>query len=129
VSRKGIETLELALILPAILLLGLGSVEFSRALTVQQVLTDAAREGARHAVLVESTSSVVKERVGEHLRIGNIDPTAAEVTITPTSLSGTKSGTRITVEVKVAYRNVSWLAVPKYLGQATLGSTCSMRHE
>lgn len=127
--RKGLETVELALTLPFIVLFGLGVIEFSRALTVQQVLTNAAREGARQAILPDSSVEAVKEKVAENLRIGSIDPTAGVVGVTPSSLSGSKSGTAVTVNVQVPYHKVSWLPVPQYLGNAVLGSQCSMRHE
>jgi Flp pilus assembly protein TadG len=42
---------EFALILPLLLLLLIGIVEFARAWNVYEVLTDAAREGARNAVV------------------------------------------------------------------------------
>ncbi len=128
-TRGGFETLEFALILPVLLALGLGSVEFSRALSVQQVLTNAAREGAREAILPASTVSEVEDVIAENLKIGRVDATVTDVTITPASLNGLKSGTKITVDVRVPYSAVSWLPVPRYLGNAILGSGCTMRHE
>ena len=115
--------------MPFIIMFALGVIEFSRALTVQQVLTNAVREGARQATLDGSSSAEVKEKVAENLTIGKIDSTAGEVTITPTSLDGAKSGTTVTVAVQVPYNKVSWLPMPRYLGNTVLGSQCSMRHE
>jgi Flp pilus assembly protein TadG len=128
-TRRAFETVEFALILPLLMTLGLGGIEFSRALSVQQVLTNAAREGAREAVLPASSVSEVEGVVAENLKIGRIDATAVDVTITPASLNGLKSGNRITVGVRVPYSKVSWLPVPRYLGNAFLGSECTMRHE
>ncbi len=46
-NRKGSAVLEMALILPILLTLLFGIIEFSRVLSVKQVITNAAREGAR----------------------------------------------------------------------------------
>ena len=127
--RKGLETVEFALILPFIVTFGLRVIEFSRALTVQQVLTSAAREGAREAVLPNSTIDGVKATVVENLKVGRVDPAAGQIDITPSSLSGAKSGTGVTVDVRVPYGSVSWLPMPRYLGNTVLGSQCTMRHE
>lgn len=128
-APNGIEALELAMILPVILVLGLGATEFSRALQVQQVLTNAAREGTRQAILPKSTVDEVETVVAEYLKIGKVDAVDATVETTPTSLNGLKSGTEITVVVKVPYSKVSWLASPRSLGDVVLSSHCTMRHE
>jgi Flp pilus assembly protein TadG len=49
--RKGQATVEFALVLPLVLLLLVGMLEFARAWNLHQTLTDAVREGARRAVL------------------------------------------------------------------------------
>jgi Flp pilus assembly protein TadG len=48
---SGQALVEMALVLPALLLLTLGIIEFSRAFNAKQAVNDAAREGARHAVV------------------------------------------------------------------------------
>jgi len=50
-NRSGQAAVELALVLPIILLLAIGMLEFARAWNLHQALTDAVREGARRAVL------------------------------------------------------------------------------
>lgn len=128
-SRRGVETLEFAMVLPLIMMLGLGIVEFSRAMTVQQILTNAAREGAREAVLPDSSVAEVRDLIAANVRTGRIDPNAVEVTLNPASLSGVKSGVTITVNLQVPYGDVSWVPMPKYLANAVLSSECAMRHE
>jgi Flp pilus assembly protein TadG len=54
-NDHGQALVEIALILPVLLLLVLGIIEFGRAFTDQQAVTDAAREGARHAVVDDDT--------------------------------------------------------------------------
>jgi Flp pilus assembly protein TadG len=52
-NRKGQALVEFALVLPLILLLVVGMLEFARAWNLHQVMTDAVREGARRAVLAD----------------------------------------------------------------------------
>lgn len=52
--RNGQATVEFALVLPLVLLLLVGMLEFARAWNLHQTLTDAVREGARRAVLANT---------------------------------------------------------------------------
>ena len=69
---------EAAITIPVILLISVGIFEFGRAYQVQQVLTNAAREGARVAVLNGTTDDQVKTVVRTYLTDGGltaVDPT------------------------------------------------------
>lgn len=50
-KEKGAVAVEMAIVLPLLLLILLGIIEFGRVLNVQVSLTQAAREGARHAAI------------------------------------------------------------------------------
>ena len=54
--------MEFALILPVILLSMVGMLEFARAWNLHQVMTDAAREGARRAVIPDATAPTHRPR-------------------------------------------------------------------
>lgn len=120
---------EFALVLPVLLLMGFGAIEFSRALTVQQVLTNAAREGARAGIVPNATKSDATNKVKENVTVGNIDPEAVAITVTPDVLYDATSGDDINVRVQVPYMDVTWLPVPRFLGDVILSSECTMRHE
>jgi Flp pilus assembly protein TadG len=53
-NRKGQALVEFALVLPLVLLLVVGMLEFARAWNLHQTMTDAVREGARRAVLANT---------------------------------------------------------------------------
>ena len=53
-NRKGQALVEFALVLPLLLLLVVGMLEFARAWNLHQTMTDAVREGARRAVLADA---------------------------------------------------------------------------
>jgi Flp pilus assembly protein TadG len=50
-KERGAVAVEMAIVLPVLLLLVIGIMEFGRAWNVQVSLTEAAREGARHAAI------------------------------------------------------------------------------
>ncbi len=85
----GQELVEYALILPLLLLLLLGIMEFSRVMMTYNTLSNAAREGARAAVVPMSDSAVPNtvrtavERVTSHL---NPEPAVA-VTLNSTTVT------------------------------------------
>ena len=71
-NERGTALLETALTLPLILLVSVGIFEFGRAYQIDQVITNAAREGARVAVLPGSTVDAVKSRVQAYLDAGRV---------------------------------------------------------
>jgi len=71
-AESGQALMEAALTLPLLLLVSVGIFEFGRAYQTWQVLTNAAREGARVAVLPNTTSDDVKARVVAYMRSGQL---------------------------------------------------------
>jgi Flp pilus assembly protein TadG len=71
-SEKGAALLEAAITVPIILLISVGIFEFGRAYQTWQVLTNAAREGARLAVITGSTDADVTTRVRNYMQAGSL---------------------------------------------------------
>jgi len=78
-NERGTALLETAMTLPLLLIVSVGIFEFGRAFQTWQVLTNAAREGARLAVLPNSTDAGVKARVKSYLATGQLTATPAIV--------------------------------------------------
>ena len=101
-DQRGAALLEMAFTLPLLLLISVSIFEFGRAFEVWQVLTNAAREGARVAVLPGISDAMVSARVQQYANAGVLD-----VGVTPTVTvqrnstisygSGTASGSKVTV--------------------------------
>jgi Flp pilus assembly protein TadG len=72
-NERGAALLEAAITVPIILLISVGIFEFGRAYQTWQVLTNAAREGARLAVIEGSTDATVRTRVNDYLAGGGLD--------------------------------------------------------
>jgi Flp pilus assembly protein TadG len=79
-SQAGAELVEFALVLPILLLVFGGIVDFGLLLQRQQVVTTASREGARLAVLPGYTNADVQARVREFVQEGINSPGATPVT-------------------------------------------------
>lgn len=71
-SERGSAMVETALTIPLLLLLSVSVYEFGRAFQHWQVLTNAAREGARIAVLPGTTDDAVEARVASYLEAGQL---------------------------------------------------------
>jgi Flp pilus assembly protein TadG len=71
-SERGAALVESAMILPLIMLISVGIFEFGRAYQTSQVLTNAAREGARLAVLEGRTDTDVRARVNKYVTDGGL---------------------------------------------------------
>lgn len=126
-KRPGVAAVEFALVVPFFILLLLGMIEFGRGLMVQQMLINATREGARHAVLPESTVQSVKTTVAQFLADSSISVSASGVTVSPDPTTALNNE-QITVSVQVPYSNISWIP-GSHLTGLTLRATTKMRSE
>ena len=107
-----------------------GIVEVGRLIMVQQVISNAAREGARMAVVPGRTDdqviAVVDDYVTRSMRRDVTVMTGYTRTIAP-SLSTAAPYERIAVTVSVAYSDVAWL--DSFLGSPTMLARAYMRKE
>ena len=104
-------------------------IEYGRMVMVQQVITNASREGARLAVLDGASKTEIETRVDEYLTSASIDTTLAVVEVLPDPPTNAAFGDPITVTVSIPFAEVSWLPSPMYLGGKTLTATTVMRRE
>lgn len=130
---RGQALVEFAIIIPILLAVLLGIVEFARAWQIQQVVTNAAREGARVGVINTNGSAEVYAAIQVYLESANVDISQADWT-TGTVLSST-SGDPDTVMVSYNYTYSLFGPVMNLLGggatpgSVTLSSTSIMRNE
>jgi Flp pilus assembly protein TadG len=128
--------------LPLLLLVSVGIFEFGRAFQTWQVLTNAAREGARLAVMPDPVAGSVETRVRAYLTAGQLDPTAvanATVAVDPATTvdiggGATATASLVTVtypfEFMVLQPVASLLVSGSKAGDPiTLTATATMRNE
>ena len=94
---------------------------------VQQVITNASREGARRAVLDGATTTAIENIVNDYLGEGSI--TGAEIDVIPNPPNDAGHGDPVTVTVTIGFDEVSWLASPMFLRETNLSATTVMRRE
>jgi Flp pilus assembly protein TadG len=139
-NERGTALLETALTLPLILLVSVSIFEFGRAYQMEQVLTNAAREGARVAVLPGASSSDVESRVVGYLNSGQVpNASTASVIVTPnvpiTIGAGTANGSRVTVNYPFSFMVLNPVARLVVSGSSagsaplTMSASAEMRNE
>jgi len=100
-NRRGAATVELAICLPLMVTVILGSIETTNAIFLKQRLTSAAYEGARSATSPGQTVSGATTAATNVLTAFKIS--GSTVTITPTVGTATTTGTTVTVSVSAPF--------------------------
>ena len=122
---------ESAMVLPILLLVSVSIFEFGRAYQTWQVLTNAAREGARASVLPNGASAAVETRVRQYMSDGQLPEFAsAGVTVdrgaTIMVNGANQTASQITIDYPFTFivlQPVAQLVVPT----STTGSALNMR--
>jgi Flp pilus assembly protein TadG len=97
-DERGAALLEAAVTIPLILLISVAIFEFGRAYQTWQVLTNAAREGARIAVITGTTDAEVKSAVTNYMTIGRLaNVSANDVSLQRAEPLGSSTGSRVTI--------------------------------
>ena len=128
---------EAAIALPLLLLVVLGIIDFGRLFQRYEVLTNAAREGARVAVLPGYSATDVEKRVEQYLASGGLDSGLATPTVAAAAPIPLPAGPCITLTtVSVTYPHTySYVGgIVRVFGGAGFGTTqltatASMRSE
>ena len=98
-DERGASAVEFGLIVPILLILVLGIIEFGHAFQVQGTLSAAAREGARAMALRNDQSQAI-DAVQEAASALDPGVTAAQISITPAScpVGVTTTNVRLTID-------------------------------
>jgi Flp pilus assembly protein TadG len=111
--RRGVATVEFALVLPFLLLLLLGMWEVGRMLHIQQSLSNAAREGGRQASTGLLTNSQVQQVVLDYLNRNSVPTTNATVTVVNVTRGGDVTEAvqmdKLQVDVSVPVQDFRWV--------------------
>jgi Flp pilus assembly protein TadG len=131
--------IEAAMTLPLLLFVCIGIIEFGRLYQTWQVMTNAAREGARIAVLPTPVTGGPEARVRQYLQSGSLkSDSSVGVTVTPVTgnigSGGTASGSKVTVTYPFTFMVMQPIAQLVVSGSTvgepiTLTATTTMRNE
>ncbi len=125
--RSGAAAVELAMVMPIFCTLIFAQIEAARLGMVTQMLTIAARQGARVAVIPGKTQTDVQAAVNAVLNNTNIP--VGTVTPSPSTWQTDAGGTAITVSLSVPYNQVSWFGTPMYFGSTVLKGSATLSSE
>jgi Flp pilus assembly protein TadG len=135
-NQRGAALLETAITLPLVLLVTVSIFEFGRAYQTWQVLTNAAREGARVAVIAGHTDTQVTDAVRTYMQNGQLPAHAsANVSVNRNVPFGATTASTVTVSYPFQFtvlNPVVRLVTPSSTtGQGTTNmvASASMRNE
>jgi len=128
-NRGGAAAVEFALVAPVFFGFTLGMVEIGRGVMVQQILTNASREGCRQSVLDGATTSAVNTFVKSYLSAASVPSGGVNVSITPSLPTASGYTGPVTVSVAVPFSEVNWGPSPIFLNGKTLTATTTMQRE
>ena len=124
-NRRGNAVVEMALVMPILLLLVFGITEFGRAWMTVNILHTASREGARLAVVTGPDVTAVEIRVNEVCNAAVITPTS----ITVTGPDPFDVARRVTVTVTADFVVIPGKILNMIEPVIPLTATTTMRHE
>lgn len=144
----GQSLVEFVLVLPVLLVLVFGIIEFANAWRTSQIVTNAAREGAREAVLPGTTDSEITTRINDYLSNSGLDASKANITLEcdaseppdgtfeePNSCDGSGEAERVNIQFEFTFSflgpmiNFMSGSGGDQFGTITLDATTIMRNE
>ena len=128
-SESGTSAVELALLLPVLMMILFGIIEFGMALYRQAILTNASREGARLGIVLSTppiTNAAVTAKIDAYLTAAGINP--GTVTRNAPVLTG-GIGSNVIVTLTLPYTYVVLPGLTSITPSINLVATTVMRHE
>jgi len=108
----------------------LGIAECGRMIMVQEILVNAAREGARASTLPGATDPPIDTTVSNYLNAAGVNASSCTITLTPAESTNPGTGTPMYSTVSVPCSSVSWLSTTSpYFTGMTLSATVIMLHQ
>lgn len=134
ICKKGVAAIEFAIILPLLIVLVFGIIEFSLLLYDKQVITNASREGARSGIVYRYPDKVtdveITDVVNTYCSSYLITFGSPNAPVTNVTRTGFGAGDELTVAVTYDY---DFLVLPGFIasltGGKTLNATTRMRME
>lgn len=132
-KRRGVHLVEFAFVAPVLFALIIGIIELGRGLMVQQLLTEAARRGARSGVIEGTSSAKIKSAVTDYLGTVGVNGSNAGISVNDAPVDTVEAQnmpayTEITVLVSVPVSSCTWVPAGWFLS-GTISGQFTMRRE
>lgn len=130
-KRHGNVILEAALVLPILLMLAFGTIEFGYFFFVKNNVQGAAREGVRASIAPGATNADVNAAVATSMGNAGLSQSGYTVTTVPANVSTAAAGASVQVTVQCTWGTVGGGARPMRLMSAnkSVRGTATMRKE
>ena len=125
-QRKGQSLVETALVIPILLLILTGIIDFGMLFNNYLVVSNASREGARSAA-IGSTDAQINTVVNNVA--STLDPAKLTVNITPDQTAGRSTGSSVVVTVQYKYSMITPIIGAILPGPIELKTSTTMRCE
>ena len=124
-NRRGVATVELAVVLPIVIALLLGVWEVGRALAVEEVLCNAVSVGGRAASTGLNSAAQVQAAVTNYLALAGLPTQNVTVTVSDLANPGTDPAAasaldQIQVSVSIPVADVSWSGTSMFMPASAL---------
>ena len=130
---EGQSLVEFAILLPILMAVVIGIFEFGRAWNTQQVLTNAAREGVRLAVIPTSSMGDVQTAISDRLSEAGLNPGLGVMTVEGMGVYGTPTSVSVSYPFEFTFLGpiVAFLGGGEgdTPGDITLNTEITMRNE
>ncbi|WP_442959772.1 TadE/TadG family type IV pilus assembly protein [Pseudarthrobacter sp.] len=107
-SERGAAAVEFAILLPVLLMLVLGTIEFGRAYNAQITLTNAARDGVRVMAIANDPTGAKTAAQNAAASVSTTIPTS-DITLTTNTCS---TGNQVTLTIKYTLSTITGIAGP-----------------
>lgn len=114
--RRGNAVLDMALVLPILLSVAFGTVEYGYYFFVKNTLQGASREGARRAIVSGATLPLVTTAVNNAMSAGGFPTNKYTVAVSPSTWATDPAGTDITVTVSATWSTIGIQPLPDAMG-------------
>jgi Flp pilus assembly protein TadG len=115
-ARRGVSVLEMALVLPILLMLSFGAVDYGYFLYVKNTVQGAAQAGARAAIPSDATNAKVTSIISSMMTAAGLQSSSYQVTCNPSDVSTAAAGSPVTVTITCTWANVGLHALPVAMG-------------
>jgi Flp pilus assembly protein TadG len=128
-SRRGTTVVEAAIVLPLLLLVIFGLIEYGSMLLRLQQIENVSRQAARLAATPDATQGQVEALITQMMSNAGLGSSGYTKTITPMNPASAVRGDQISVRIQVTYANIAITNAPLIPVPTTVARTVVMAKE
>ena len=114
--RRGASVLEMALVLPILLMLSFGVVDYGYFLYVKNTVQGAAQAGVRTAITSSATNASVTTVISNMMTAAGLQNSGYSVTLSPSDVSTAAAGSTVTVTISCTWGSLGVHTLSSSLG-------------